>query len=77
MYWHFEPRVIKEIRTAKSRILVSFDRWGLKHKKISVLGIVVYFINKGYKNVTRFIGLLELSKHKKTGIDKFISALCI
>jgi hypothetical protein len=43
----------------------------------SVLGIVVYFINKGYENVTRFIGLLKLPKHKKTGIGKFISALYI
>jgi hypothetical protein len=43
----------------------------------SVLGIVVHFINKGYENVTRFISLPELLEHKKTGIDKFISALCI
>jgi hypothetical protein len=56
---------------------MSFDRWGLKHKKINVLGIVVYFINKGYKNVICFIGLPELPEHKKTNIDKFISALCI
>lgn len=77
MYWHFEPRVIEEIRTTKSRISVSFDRWGSKHKKISVLGIVVHFINKGYENVTRLIGLPELPEHKKTGISKFISALRI
>jgi hypothetical protein len=72
MYWHFEPRVIKEIRTAKSRINVSFDGWGSKHEKISVLGIVTYFINKRYENVTCLIGLPELPKHKKTGVDMSI-----
>jgi hypothetical protein len=45
MYWHFEPVIIEEIRTARSRIYVSFDRWGLKYKKLSVLGVVVHFIN--------------------------------
>jgi hypothetical protein len=72
MYWHFEPRVIKEIRTAKSRINVSFDRWGFKHEKISVLGIVTYFINERYENVTRLIGLPELPEHKKTGVGMSI-----
>jgi hypothetical protein len=72
MYWHFEPQVIKKIRTVKLRILVSFDGWGSKHKKISVLGIVTHFINGNYKNVTRLIGLPELPKHRKTGISKYI-----
>jgi hypothetical protein len=70
MYWHFEPRVIAEILTARSRIHVSFDGWGSKHEKISVLGIVTHFINDDYENVIRLIGLLELPEHKKTGIGK-------
>jgi hypothetical protein len=45
---------------------VSFNRWGLKHKKISVLGIMTHFINKKHKNVTRLIGLPELPEHRKT-----------
>lgn len=72
MYWHFEPRVIEEIRTAKSRISVSFDGWGSKHEKISVLGVVTHFINKNYENVTRLIGLPELPEHRKTGISKCV-----
>jgi hypothetical protein len=72
IFSHFEPQIIAEIRTAKSRISMSFDGWGSKHKKISVLRIVVYFINKQHKNVTRLIGLLELPKHKKAGVSKTI-----
>jgi hypothetical protein len=72
MFSHFEPQIIAEIRTAKSRISVSFDGWGSKHEKISVLGIVVHFINEQHKNVTRLIGLPELPKHKKAGVGKTI-----
>jgi hypothetical protein len=68
MYYQFEPLIIKEIRTAKSRIYVSFDGWGSKHEKISVLGIVTHFINKKHENVTRLIGLPELPEHRKTGV---------
>jgi hypothetical protein len=73
MFSHFEPQIIAEIRTAKSRISVSFDGWGSKHEKISVLGIVVHFINKQRKNVTRLISLPELPKHKKAGVSKTIN----
>jgi hypothetical protein len=72
MYWHFEPTIIAEIRTARSRIHVSFDGWGSKHEKLSVLGIVVHFINDQYDNVTRLIGLPELPEHSKTGVSKYI-----
>jgi hypothetical protein len=74
MYWHFEPRIIEEIRTAKSRINVSFDGWGSKHEKISVLGVVTHFVNEKYENVTRLIGLPALQDHKKTGVG--MSSLC-
>jgi hypothetical protein len=70
MYYQFEPRIIKEIRTAKLRIYVSFDGWGSKHEKISVLGVVTHFINEKHKNVTRLLGLPELSEHRKTGIGR-------
>lgn len=53
---------------ARSRISVSFDRWGLKHEKILVLGIIVYFINKDYKNVTCLIRLPKLLSHGKSGV---------
>jgi len=80
MYWHFEPAIIVEIRTAKSRIHVSFDGWGSKHEKLSVLGVVVHFINQSYDNVTRLIALLELLGHSKTGvcmyIDLFYNIFC-
>jgi hypothetical protein len=72
MFSYFKPQIIAEIRTTKSRISMSFDGWGSKHKKISVLRIVVHFINKQHKNVTRLIGLLELPEHKKAGVGKTI-----
>jgi hypothetical protein len=37
-----------------------------------VLGIVTYFINERYKNVTHLIGLPELPEHKKTGVGMSI-----
>ena len=70
MFMHFEPKVIEEIRTARSRISISFDGWGSKHEKISVLGCVVHFINGNVENVTRLIGLPELPSHGKTGKGK-------
>jgi hypothetical protein len=76
MFNHFEPEVIKEIYMEKSRISLSLDGWGLKHEKISVLGVVVYFINAKYKNVTCLIRLLELPElpgHRKTGVGKCFS----
>lgn len=68
MFQYFEPQVIEEIKQAKSRISISFDAWGSKHEKISVLGVVVHFINSKYEGVTRLIGLPELPSHGKTGI---------
>jgi hypothetical protein len=50
---------------------MSFDGWGSKYKKISVLSVVTYFINKKHKNVTRLIGLSKLPKHRKIGISRF------
>jgi hypothetical protein len=72
MYQHFEPMIIAEISNAKSRIHVSFDGWGSKHEKISVLGVVVHFINQSYVNVTRLIALPELPNHSKTGVCMYI-----
>ena len=68
MFKHFEPQVIEEIRTAKSRISISFDGWGSKREKLSVVGVVVHFINNKDENVTRLIGLPELPGHGKTGV---------
>jgi hypothetical protein len=72
MFAFFEPEVIEEIRTAKSRISITFDRWGSKRERISVLGVVVHFINKKYKSVTRLISLPSLPNHGKTGVGTHI-----
>ena len=72
MYLHFELIIIIEISTIKSCIYISFDGWGSKHEKLSVLSIVVHFINSSYTNVTRLIGLLELLNHSKTGVCIYI-----
>jgi len=70
MFATFEPEIIEEIRTAKSRIHVSFDGWGSKYEKLSVLGVVIHFVNNKYEVVTRLIGLLELPNHGKAGVGK-------
>jgi hypothetical protein len=70
MFEHFKPYIIKEIANAWSRVSLSFNGWGLKHKKILVVGVVIYIINERYKNITRLIGLLELSRHRKKGVGK-------
>ena len=67
MFAYFEPQIIEEVKTARSRISISFDGWGSKHEKISVLGVVVHFINSKYENVTQLIGLPELPGHGKSG----------
>ena len=70
MFEYFEPEIQEEIKTAKSKIHVSFDGWGSKHEKLSVVGVVVHFINKQGDMVTRLIGLLELPNHGKAGVGK-------
>jgi hypothetical protein len=68
MFKYFEPYIQEEIHTAKSRIYISFNGWGLKHEKLSVISIVIYFINAKYKAVTRLIGLPELPGHRKARV---------
>jgi hypothetical protein len=70
MFQYFEPEIQEEVRTAKSRIHVSFDGWGSKHEKLSVVGVVIHFVNNKYEVVTRLIGLPELLGHGKSGIGK-------
>jgi hypothetical protein len=72
MFVYFEPQVITEVTAAKSRISISFDGWGSKRENISVVGVVLHFINANYKQVTRLIGLPELPNHRKTGVGKYI-----
>ncbi len=74
MHAYFKPFIIKEIVTAKSRISISFNGQGLKYKKISLLGVVVYFINSKYENVTRLISLLELLNHRKSGVSTYLKS---
>jgi len=71
MFEHFEPQVIHEVQNARSCISISFDGWGSKYKKISVIGVVIHFINDKYENVTRLIGLPELPGHGKAGVGKW------
>jgi hypothetical protein len=70
MFKHFELEVQEEIRTAKSRIYISFNGWGSKHEKLSVVGVVIHFVNNKYKVVTRLLGLPELPGHGKTGVGR-------
>ncbi len=75
LFKHFEPTIIEEVKNARSRISISFDGWGSKREKISVLGVVVHFINEKYENVTRLIGLPELPGHEKTGVGMYLFIL--
>ena len=68
LFKHFEPVIIREIANTRSKISITFDGWGSKHEKISVIGVVVYFINEYYENVMRLIGLPELPGYGKAGI---------
>ncbi len=69
LFEHFEPVVVREIANARSKTSITFDGWGSKHEKISVVRVVVHFINKHYENVTRLIGLPELPGHRKAGVS--------
>jgi hypothetical protein len=68
LFEHFEPVIIREIANTRSKISISFDGWGSKHEKISVVGVVVHFINEYYENVTRLIGLPELLGYRKASV---------
>ena len=70
MFQYFEPIIQEEVRTAKSKIHVTFDGWGSKHENLSVLGVVLHFINAKGEAVMRLIGLLELPGHRKTSVGK-------
>jgi hypothetical protein len=70
MFAHFKPGIIKKVTKAWSRISIFFNSCGLKHKKISVVRVVLHFINDKYENVTRLISLPELLRHRKSGVNK-------
>ena len=70
MFKHFEPEVIEEVRNAKSRISISFDGWGSKRERLSVIGVVIHFINDKYEAVSRLIGLSTLSGYRKTSVGE-------
>lgn len=72
MFQYFEPEIINEVQYAKSKIHVSFDGWGSKHEKLSVLGVVIHMINSQGEAVTRLIGLPEVPGHGKKGVGKSI-----
>ena len=69
LFAHFEPVIIREIANARSKISITFDSWGLKYEKLSVIGVVIHFINEYYKNVTYLIGLPELLDYRKASIS--------
>jgi hypothetical protein len=47
-----------------------FNRWGLKCKKLSVISVIMHFINNKYKAILCLIGLPKLLRHRKLGIGK-------
>ena len=62
--------VIKEVYNAKSKVSISFNGWGSKREKLSVISIIIYFINNKYKAILCLIGLPKLLGHRKLGIGK-------
>jgi hypothetical protein len=70
MFAEMEPQIIEEIAQARSRITITFNGWGSKHEKLSVLGVVAHFVNCNYESVTRLIGLPKLPNHGKTGVEQ-------
>jgi hypothetical protein len=71
MFVYFKPKIIKEICTAKLRITISFDSWGLKRKRLSVVGIIIHFINTKNQNVIRLIGLPTLPSYRKSSVNMY------
>lgn len=71
MFAYFEPQLIAEVLSAQSRISITFDGWGSKREKISVVAVVLHFINGKGHLVTRLAGLPELPGHGKTGIGTY------
>ena len=69
MFTYFELEVIEEIRHAKSKISITFNRQGLKCKKISVVSVVIHFINEKYEAILRLISLPKLLEYRKTGVS--------
>ena len=69
MFDYFKPEIIEEIRTAKSRISISFNGWGSKREKLCVVSVVIHFINSLGESVTRLIRLPELPGHGKSGVN--------
>jgi hypothetical protein len=47
-----------------------FNKWGLKYKRLSVVGVIIYFINNKYKAILCLISLSMLPGHGKTGVGK-------
>jgi hypothetical protein len=70
IFIYFKPKVIEEIQNAKSKILILFNGWGLKREKLSVVGVIVYFINDKYEAILRLIGLLKLLGHGKSSVGE-------
>ena len=70
MFESFKPYIREEIHIAKSKIYVSFNSQGLKRENLSVIRVVIHFINNKYKAITRLIGLPELLGHRKSRVSK-------
>ena len=70
MFEFFKPKVVVELYRAKSRISISFNGQGSEREKISIVSVVVHFINDKYKAVTRLISLPSLPNYSKTSVGK-------
>jgi hypothetical protein len=70
MFYYFKPEIKEEIKTVKSRIYCTFNSWGSKYKKISILGVIIYIVNCKGENIIRLIRLPELPNYRKCGISK-------
>ena len=78
MFNYFEPAIIQDVAEAQSRISVSFDGWGSRREKISVVAIVLHYVNKRGQIVTVLAGLPELPGHGKSGVGMYpLTACCI
>jgi len=73
MFEYFELEIIEEIRISKSKVSISFDRWGSKCEKLSVISVVIHIINAKGENVTCLIRLPELPRYSKTGVSKYFT----
>lgn len=76
-YHAARSRVIQSLKSATSRITISFDGWKANNEILDVLGVVAYYLNSDYKLQTIVLGMRDtMGSHTGTNIaDHLVDVL--